>query len=459
MANNIFQVKRTSTSGRTPNTTNSANTQYINAGELALNMTDKILYTSDGTNLITVGANSPSYSTGSGYGTATGGAVVNATTVAIGNSSVNVSINSTAFSGTANNATNLGGVAAASYVQNTDSRILSGNLNFTGTNTYFSGKVTHAANVIINSGISIIDSTGSQGTVGQVLTSNGAGNVYWTGSSGGWTGGTMANTVTFSNVVTFTANVITSANLYVNSAIFLNGSNGQAGQVLTSNGTGNAYWSTVTSGGGSTPVRQQYTGDGTTTIFTVTGGYASGSISVFINGVMLRNGTDVTVTNGSTFTLASAAPNGSLIDVIGTATYTSSGVPTQTNTNLIWVGSNTTTYVSPNALANALAITTAPYSTGIVSIDMSTGRNFVVTLTAASTLANATNIVVGQSGIIKTIQDGAGSRTLAFQSMYKFDGDTSFTIGTTASKSSIISYYVTSSTSILLNLVAVNTSA
>jgi len=57
MANNTIQVKRSSTAGRQPNTTNSTNSQYINAGELALNMTDQILYTSDGTNLITVGAN------------------------------------------------------------------------------------------------------------------------------------------------------------------------------------------------------------------------------------------------------------------------------------------------------------------------------------------------------------------------------------------------------------------
>jgi len=57
MANNRIQVKRTSTGGRTPNTTNSGNSQYINAGELALNMVDQILFTSDGTNLIYVGAN------------------------------------------------------------------------------------------------------------------------------------------------------------------------------------------------------------------------------------------------------------------------------------------------------------------------------------------------------------------------------------------------------------------
>ena len=57
MAVNKIQVKRTSISGRTPNTTNVANGSFIDAGELAINMADGVLYSSDGTNLITVGAN------------------------------------------------------------------------------------------------------------------------------------------------------------------------------------------------------------------------------------------------------------------------------------------------------------------------------------------------------------------------------------------------------------------
>ena len=57
LANNRIVVKRTSTAGRTPNTTNAGNLQYIAAGELALNMTDKTVFTSDGTNLIYVGSN------------------------------------------------------------------------------------------------------------------------------------------------------------------------------------------------------------------------------------------------------------------------------------------------------------------------------------------------------------------------------------------------------------------
>jgi hypothetical protein len=59
MANNVLQVKRTSTTGRTPNTTASyaTNSQYIAAGEFALNMADGILYTSNGSAVIEVGAN------------------------------------------------------------------------------------------------------------------------------------------------------------------------------------------------------------------------------------------------------------------------------------------------------------------------------------------------------------------------------------------------------------------
>lgn len=57
MANNRIQVKRTSVSGRLPNTTNVANSSYIAAGELALNLTDGILYSSNGSSIIPIGAN------------------------------------------------------------------------------------------------------------------------------------------------------------------------------------------------------------------------------------------------------------------------------------------------------------------------------------------------------------------------------------------------------------------
>jgi hypothetical protein len=54
---NIFQVKRTTVSGRTPNTSDPANTQYIDTGELALNLTDGKMFSSNGSVQFEVGAN------------------------------------------------------------------------------------------------------------------------------------------------------------------------------------------------------------------------------------------------------------------------------------------------------------------------------------------------------------------------------------------------------------------
>ncbi len=56
MANKL-QIKRTTVSGRTPNTTNVANTQYIDTGELAINLPDGKLFSSNGTVAFEIGAN------------------------------------------------------------------------------------------------------------------------------------------------------------------------------------------------------------------------------------------------------------------------------------------------------------------------------------------------------------------------------------------------------------------
>lgn len=93
----------------------------------------------------------------------TANSVTLTSTIVVGNSTVNTNIsansftvngvtivNTTNYAGTANNANNLGGTAAASFVQNTDSRTLSGNLNFSGANNYFNTAVYVGANVVVN---------------------------------------------------------------------------------------------------------------------------------------------------------------------------------------------------------------------------------------------------------------------------------------------------------------------
>jgi hypothetical protein len=67
------------------------------------------------TGIYTTGlVNATSYNTGGGYGSATGGAVVNTTTIAVGNATVNLVINSSALSITVANASALGGYTFAS---------------------------------------------------------------------------------------------------------------------------------------------------------------------------------------------------------------------------------------------------------------------------------------------------------------------------------------------------------
>lgn len=139
---NKFQLKRTSVAGR------AANTSLIDVGELAINVTDQKLYSSNGTIVFEIGANvNIQY--------------VNAAII-IGNSTVNSTITSTIYSGTANNSTNLNGVAADNYVQNTDSRTLSGNLTFTGVASSFNnGTVIGTAQGDLANNITLVNNFGS----------------------------------------------------------------------------------------------------------------------------------------------------------------------------------------------------------------------------------------------------------------------------------------------------------
>lgn len=83
-----------------------------------------------------------------------------------------------------------------------------------------------------------------------------------------------------------------------------------------------------------------------------------------------------------------------------------------------------------------------------VSVDLSASNNYALTLAGNRTLDNPTNIVAGQSGSIFIVQDGTGSRTLAYGSYYDFAGGTAPTLTTDASAVDRIDYLVRSATSI-----------
>lgn len=77
-----------------------------------------------------------------------------------------------------------------------------------------------------------------------------------------------------------------------------------------------------------------------------------------------------------------------------------------------------------------------------IAVDMSTFLNAKVTLGGNRTLGQPSNTKVGQCGVIRIIQDGTGSRTLAYHADWKFAGGTDPVLTTTASATDLLFYQV-----------------
>jgi len=83
-----------------------------------------------------------------------------------------------------------------------------------------------------------------------------------------------------------------------------------------------------------------------------------------------------------------------------------------------------------------------------ITPDFAASNNYTVTLGGNRTLANPSNLTAGQSGSIFILQDGTGSRTLAFGSYWDFAGASAPTLTSDASAVDRIDYIVRSTTSI-----------
>jgi hypothetical protein len=89
-----------------------------------------------------------------------------------------------------------------------------------------------------------------------------------------------------------------------------------------------------------------------------------------------------------------------------------------------------------------------------VAVDLSLANNFTLTLGGNRTLDAPTNQTAGQSGVIVITQDATGSRTLAYNAVWKFPGGTAPTLTTTANAVDVLAYYVESATRITARLVS-----
>lgn len=112
-----------------------------------------------------------------------------------------------------------------------------------------------------------------------------------------------------------------------------------------------------------------------------------------------------------------------------------------------------------SGLMNLLGVAntwTAPQRSNIVTLtdgatitaDFSASNDFTVTLGGNRTMANPSNITVGQKGVIVIRQDATGSRTLAWGSYFKWSGGVAPTLTTTANGVDRVMYHVVSATEI-----------
>ena len=83
-----------------------------------------------------------------------------------------------------------------------------------------------------------------------------------------------------------------------------------------------------------------------------------------------------------------------------------------------------------------------------ITPNFNSGNNFTVTLGGNRTLANPSNLVAGQSGSIFIVQDGTGSRTLAWGSYWDFTTGAAPTLTTTAGAVDRVDYIVRTTGSI-----------
>ena len=137
---NRFQVKRTTTTGLLPNVSNSSNTSYIAAGELAINLTDRKLLSSNGSATFEIGANLATIVVGTAFTQTSGNANFDSGVLFVDGTNNRVGIGNTtpAHALSVTGTTNLGGVVTI-----TSNATLSGtNTHITSTNTSITSNVT-----------------------------------------------------------------------------------------------------------------------------------------------------------------------------------------------------------------------------------------------------------------------------------------------------------------------------
>ena len=318
--------------------------------------------------------------------------------------------------------------------------------------TYIAGNVTvgnTSSNLTINStaytvGTTVVNSSvvnAASHTVGSSFIANSSG-VYHTG------------TVNAATVQVGTSVVANSSRFVIGTAVGLqaNGGIGTSGQVLTSNAT-TVYWSTPTTGtvtsvaSGNGLTGGPITSTGTLSVLANNGIIANSTGTfVFGNTGLVVNSTGVHVNSSYIGTLT--ANNATNLGGVAAASYVQNTDSRTLSGNIVFSGANVTFSGTLASTGRAYMEIASLVDGATITPNFGSDNNFTVTLAGNRTLANPTSPTAGQTGIIFVVQDGTGGRTLAYGSYWKFTNNTAPVLTTTANAVDAIVYTVRTSTSI-----------
>lgn len=436
---NKFQVKRTTTSGLLPNTTNSGNSSYIAAGELAVNLTDKKMVSSNGSVTFEIGANLVNLS------------VTNVATVSnklsVGNAAgydfgslalIEGDGNQNGYLQVVIQNANTGEFSTSDFIAVADNgtdTVNYADFGINGSNysqpefglsqPYDAYVYSSNGNVTIGSlsAKDIIFHTGGSNAVhervrftngGTLRVGNSTTNTSITPTAIVTTDITTTN-LEVTDTATINTNSITIGNSSINTIIsadeldlggwvIANGSIGSAGQVLKSGGSGaNVYWATVTGGSGSpggTDTQVQFNdassfgGDSgltynkTTDALTVAGSVLVGANVVANTSALLIGNSSVnTVITSTTITGNNITANSVVFGTVN-ATSINVGANVTLNTSAIAVGANvlanSTTLFLGNSSVNTYITQNLLTLGGQVNANGSVGSNGYVLTSSAS---------------------------------------------------------------------------
>ncbi len=165
--------------------------------------------------------------------------------------------------------------------------------------------------------------------------------------------------------------------------------------------------------------------------------------------VYVSGGTDVAIVDGGTGA-STAAAGFDLLKQDATTAYT--GVCEMASAAEYRANTSTANLALSPAQVWSAAQEVSLSDGASIAVDWSSGINFTVTLGGNRTLANGTNEKPGQSGYIRVVQDGTGSRTLAYGTDYEFVGGSAPVLSTAIAAEDLLFYTIISSTRVFISL-------